>query len=43
MRAGDVIVVTLSGSPATLRSLESLARALQSRGLIALPLSAFTS
>ena len=43
LRAGDVIVVTLSGSLATLRSLESLARALQSRGLIALPLSAFTS
>jgi hypothetical protein len=42
LRAGDVVVVTLSGSPATLRSLERLARALQSRGLIALPLSAFT-
>jgi UDP-N-acetylglucosamine:LPS N-acetylglucosamine transferase len=43
LRAGDVIVVTLSGSPATLRSLDRLARALQSRGLIALPLSAFTA
>jgi UDP-N-acetylglucosamine:LPS N-acetylglucosamine transferase len=42
LRAGDVIVVTLSGSPATLRSLDRLARALQSHGLIALPLSAFT-
>jgi len=43
LRGGDVIVVTLSGSPATLRSLDRLSRALQSRGLIALPLSAFTS
>jgi UDP-N-acetylglucosamine:LPS N-acetylglucosamine transferase len=42
LRAGDVVVVTISSSPATLRSLDRLARALQSRGLIALPLSAFT-
>jgi UDP-N-acetylglucosamine:LPS N-acetylglucosamine transferase len=40
LRAGDVIVVSLSGSPASLQTLDRLASALQSDGLIGLPLSA---
>jgi UDP-N-acetylglucosamine:LPS N-acetylglucosamine transferase len=43
LRAGDVVVVTLNGSPASFRALDRLASALQSAGLIGLPLSALTS
>ena len=41
--AGAVIVVSLSGSAQSLRALDRLATALQSDGLIGLPLSALTS
>ena len=43
LRAGAVIVVSLSGSAQSLRALDRLATALQSDGLIGLPLSALTS
>jgi hypothetical protein len=43
LRAGDVIVVSLTGSAASLRALDRLASVLQSDGLIGLPLSALTS
>jgi processive 1,2-diacylglycerol beta-glucosyltransferase len=43
LRAGAIVVVSLDGSARSLRALDRLSAALQSDGLIGLPLSALTS